>query len=56
MAYVTINLPNKLVARMEKYYPNINWPDTIRRIIVQKLDELEKANHRRENLVKSRTA
>ncbi|MFA6330368.1 MAG: hypothetical protein WCX64_06885 [Candidatus Micrarchaeia archaeon] len=42
MAYITISLPKKLITRVEKYYPNINWPDTIRRIIIQKLDELER--------------
>jgi len=52
MADITINLPKKLIARVEKHYPNIDWPDTIRRIIVQKLDELEKANTIRKDMQK----
>ena len=42
MPKMTISVPDKLLAKLRKLYPEINWAEVVRKGIIKRVEELEK--------------
>ena len=42
MPRMTVHVPDELLARLRKEYPDINWAAVVRRNIIKRVEELEK--------------
>lgn len=48
MTKMTVSVPEELLSRLRKKFPDINWAEVVRRGILQKLQQLEKLRARGE--------
>ena len=42
MPKMTVSVPDKLLEKLRKSHPEINWAEVVRRGIIKKVEELEK--------------
>jgi hypothetical protein len=51
MSVVSVKIPKKIKEKMKEYNKIINWPEEIRRLIIAKIEEVER-NKALENAIK----
>ena len=42
MPRMTVSVPDELLSRLKKAYPEINWASVVRSVIIKKLIQLER--------------